>query len=193
MIVEIILDIDRQILFDLDVLLRVSVVRRIVRAVVLRGHSCERFKLAAQRFDLSVGLIISAVRQLLDVANGVVVGVAGVEQLQNQRAVASDVSGGNRAGNCAVIGEVIVGLCGCGHGRVGRAFQRLGRVQSIATIEIFQIMLDRIRGVGSGFPLCGEDHAARGDGVSACARRHGAARHRLHRQRQGGRHHFQPG
>ena len=169
MIVEIILDIDRQILFDLDVLLRASVVRRVVRAVVLRSHSCERFKLAAQRFDLSVGLIISAVGQLLDVADGVVVGVAGVEQLQNQRAVASDVAGGNRAGNCAVIGEVIVGLCGCGHGRVGRAFQRLGRVQSIATIEIFQIMLDRIRGVGSGFPLCGEDHAARGDGVGVAS------------------------
>ena len=140
-----------------------------MRAVVLRSHSCERFKLTAQVFDLSVGLIISAVGQLLDVADGVVVGVAGVEQLQNQRAVASDVAGGNRAGNCAVIGEVIVGLCGCGHGRVGRAFQRLGRVQSIATIEIFQIMLDRIRGVGSGFPLCGEDHAARGDGVGVAS------------------------
>ena len=153
MLVEIILDIDRQTLFDLDVLLRVSVVGRIVLTVVLRGHSCERFKLAAQRFDLSVCLVIGAVGQLLDVADGVVVGVAGVEQLQNQRAVASDVAGGNRAGNCAVIGEVIVGLCGCGHGRVGRAFQMLGRVQSIVTIEIFQIMLDRIRGVSSGFPV----------------------------------------
>ena len=71
MIVEIILDIDRQILFDLDVLLRASVVRRVVRAVVLRSHSCERFKLAAQRFDLSVCLVIGAVGQLLDVADGV--------------------------------------------------------------------------------------------------------------------------
>ena len=173
MLVEIILDIDRQTLFDLDVLLRVSVVGRIVRAVVLRGHGCERFKLAAQRFDLSVCLVIGAVGQLLDVADGVVVGVAGVEQLQNQRAVTGDVAGGNRAGNCAVIGEVgVIRLRSRGCGRVGRALQILGRIQSIGTIEFFQIVLNLIRGVGSGFPLCSEDHIVLIDGVGCASCEH---------------------
>lgn len=64
-------------------------------SVILDNRGDGGVLLGAQVLDLSVGKIIGAVGQLLDVADGVVVGVAGVEQLQNQRAVASDVAGGN--------------------------------------------------------------------------------------------------
>ena len=155
MLVEIILDIDRQTLFDLDVLLRVSVVGRIVRAVVLRSHSCERFKLAAQRFDLSVCLVIGAVGQLLDVADGVVVGVGRIGERENLVVFIKD----HRLAGC--VRRVADHVCGLlGHFGVERLIGHdLFRRENL--IVAFTQVFDRVAHVGLcrvapvEFPLLG--------------------------------------
>ena len=155
MLVEIILDIDRQTLFDLDVLLRVSVVGRIVRAVVLRSHSCERFKLAAQRFDLSVFLVIGAVGQLLDVADGVVVGVGRIGERENLVVFIKD----HRLAGC--VRRVADHVCGLlGHFGVERLIGHdLFRRENL--IVAFTQVFDRVAHVGLcrvapvEFPLLG--------------------------------------
>ena len=121
--VKIIEYIDRQILFDLDVLLRACVVGRIVLTVVLGVHRGNRLKLTGKVLNFGICLIVGAVGQLLDVAHFVAVRVARVVKLQNQRAVACDVAGSDCSSNRLVNREVIVALfCGNRFG-IGCTFQ----------------------------------------------------------------------